>query len=53
MGLNRMFMGRKTESSGGGTPENVFIMTMGQQGSQYGMQQSVKLKAMLRMTAEL
>ena len=39
MGLNRMFMYKKTDSEGGGgteTPENVFIMTMGQQGSQYG-----------------
>lgn len=36
MGLNRMFMGRKTESSGGGTPENVFVMTMGQQSGQIG-----------------
>lgn len=39
MGLNRMFMRKKAESSGGGgteTPENVFIMTMGQQGVQYG-----------------
>ncbi len=39
MGLNRMFMYKKAENSGGGgteTPENVFIMTMGQQGSQYG-----------------
>lgn len=36
MGLNRLFMGKKAESSGGGIPENVFVMTMGQQGSQYG-----------------
>lgn len=41
MGLNRLFMYRKTEggSEGGGgteTPENVFIMTMGQQSGQYG-----------------
>lgn len=36
MGLNRMFMRKKAESSGGETSENVFIMTMGQQGSQYG-----------------
>lgn len=35
MGLNRMFMGRKTESSGG-VPENVFIMTMGTKSGQYG-----------------
>lgn len=41
MGLNRMFMYKRTDggSEGGGgteTPENVFIMTMGQQGSQFG-----------------
>lgn len=41
MGLNRMFMYKKTAggSEGGGgteTPENVFIMTMGQSGGQYG-----------------
>ena len=38
MGLNRMFMYKKTDSGSGGTetPENVFIMTMGQQGGQYG-----------------
>lgn len=36
MGLNRMFMRKKTENSGGETSKNVFIMTMGQQGSQYG-----------------
>lgn len=36
MGLNRMFMHKKSESSGGETSENVFIMTMGEQGSQYG-----------------
>lgn len=37
MGLNRMFMYKKTDGGGGTeTPENVFIMTMGQQGSQYG-----------------
>lgn len=35
MGLNRMFMGRKTESSGG-VPENVFVMTMGTKSGQYG-----------------
>ena len=36
MGLNRLFMRKKAESGGGETSENVFIMTMGQQGSQYG-----------------
>ncbi len=40
MGLNRMFMYKKTDSSSGGggteTPENVFIMTMGQQSDEYG-----------------
>lgn len=40
MGLNRMFFYKKTDSGSGGggseTPENVFIMTMGGQGSQYG-----------------
>ena len=35
MGLNRMFMYKRTEG-GTETPENVFIMTMGQQGAQYG-----------------
>nr|DAI69036.1 MAG TPA: hypothetical protein [Bacteriophage sp.] len=40
MGLNRLFMYKKTDSGSGGggteTPENVFTMTMGQQGSQFG-----------------
>ena len=37
MGLNRLMMGKKTSSSGGGdTGDNTFIMTMGQQGLQYG-----------------
>lgn len=37
MGLNRLMMGKKTLSSGGGaTGDNAFIMTMGQQGMQYG-----------------
>ena len=37
MGLNRLMMGKKTLSSGGGaTGDNAFIMTMGQQGAQYG-----------------
>ena len=34
MGLNRLFMFKEAES--GGVAENVFIMTMGQQGGQYG-----------------
>lgn len=34
MGLNRLFMFKKAES--GGVAENAFIMTMGQQGGQYG-----------------
>lgn len=37
MGLNRLMMGKKTLSSGSGaTGDNAFIMTMGQQGMQYG-----------------
>lgn len=36
MGLNRMMFVKKTAGSGGDVAENVFIMTMGQQGSQYG-----------------
>lgn len=37
MGLNRLMMGKKTSSSGGGaTGDNTFIMTMGQQNMQYG-----------------
>lgn len=37
MGLNRLMMGKRTSSSGGGaTGDNVFIMTMGQQSLQYG-----------------
>ena len=37
MGLNRLMMGKKTSSSGGGaTGDNTFIITMGQQSSQYG-----------------
>lgn len=37
MGLNRLMMGKKTLSSGGGaTGDNAFIMTMEQQGLQYG-----------------
>ena len=37
MGLNRLMMGRRTSSSGGGaTGDNVLIMTMGQQSLQYG-----------------
>lgn len=36
MGLNRMMFVKKSAGSGGGVTENVFIMTMGRQGSQYG-----------------
>lgn len=38
MGLTRLMMGKKTAFSGGGgaTGDNAFIMTMGQQGLQYG-----------------
>lgn len=37
MGLNRLMMGKPLLSSGGGaTGDNVFIMTMGQAGLQYG-----------------
>lgn len=37
MGLNRMmFVKRSAGGGGGGVAENVFIMTMGQQGAQYG-----------------
>ena len=36
MGLNRMFMHKRTDGGSTETPENVFIMTMGQQGGQYG-----------------
>lgn len=37
MGLNRMFMYKKTDGGGGTeTPENVFIMTMGQRSDEYG-----------------
>ena len=35
MGLNRLFMFRRAEG-GGDVTENVFVMTMGQQGGQYG-----------------
>lgn len=35
MGLNRLFMFKRAEG-GGEVAENVFIMTMGQQSSQYG-----------------
>lgn len=34
MGLNRLFMFKRAE--GGGVDENVFIMTMGTKGGQYG-----------------
>ena len=37
MGLNRMmFVKRPAGSSGGDEPANMFVMTMGQQGGQYG-----------------
>lgn len=37
MGLNRLMMGKRTSSNGGGaTGDNVLIMTMGQQSLQYG-----------------
>ena len=37
MGLNRMmFAKRPAGSSGGDEPANMFVMTMGQQGAQYG-----------------
>lgn len=36
MGLNRLMMGKPLSSSGGAAGDNVFIMTMGQQGYQYG-----------------
>lgn len=37
MGLNRLMMGKPLLSGGGGaTGDNAFIMTMGQQGYQYG-----------------
>lgn len=35
MGLNRLFMFKRADG-GTETPENVFIMTMGQSGGQYG-----------------
>lgn len=36
MGLNRMMFVKKSAGSGGSVPENVFVMTMGQQSNQYG-----------------
>lgn len=37
MGLNRMmFAKKKSAGSGGATGDNTFVITMGQQGSQYG-----------------
>ena len=37
MGLNRLMMGKKTSSSGGGTTgDNTFTVTIGQQSYQYG-----------------
>lgn len=36
MGLNRLMLSKKTAAGGGTAEDNVFIMTMGQQGYQYG-----------------
>lgn len=36
MGLNRLMLSKKTTAGGGTAGDNVFIMTMGQQGGQYG-----------------
>ena len=36
MGLNRLMLSKKTAAGGGTAGDNVFIMTMGQQGGQYG-----------------
>lgn len=37
MGLNRMMFAKRSAGSGGGDePANMFVMTMGQQGGQYG-----------------
>lgn len=36
MGLNRLMLSKKTAAGGGAAGDNVFIMTMGQQGYQYG-----------------
>lgn len=36
MGLNRLMLSKKTAAGGGTAGDNVFIMTMGQQGYQYG-----------------
>lgn len=36
MGLNRLMLSKKTTASGGDAGDNAFIMTMGQQSSQYG-----------------
>ena len=36
MGLNRLMLSKKTTASGGDAGDNAFIMTMGQQGYQYG-----------------
>lgn len=36
MGLNRLMLSKKTATGGGTAGDNVFIMTMGQQGYQYG-----------------
>lgn len=36
MGLNRMMFVKRSAGGGGDEPANMFVMTMGQQGSQYG-----------------
>lgn len=36
MGLNRLMLSKKTTAGGGTAGDNVFIMTMGQKGGQYG-----------------
>lgn len=36
MGLNRLMLAKKTTASGGGTADNTFTVTVGQQGYQYG-----------------
>lgn len=36
MGLNRLMLAKKTAAGGGAATDNAFVMTMGQQGAQYG-----------------
>lgn len=36
MGLNRLMLAKKTTANGGGTADNTFTVTVGQQGYQYG-----------------